>query len=165
MGRPSSTSGGRSVAAKRAAKAKSKPASLEDQRRSRILQMQRLYGLADEESDARSLEDRGATPSPTSLRPVVHNASVPMAADCSDCSMPYANPALAKLREGIHPFETEAPSSESFVADSWQLPPVPEDSFNMSTSMGDSGGLIAWSKNLHPEELSPSATLAAFFDG
>jgi len=30
-------------------------------------------------------------------------------------------------------------------------------------SMGSSAGLIAWSKNLQPDELSPQASLASFF--
>merc|ERR1712146_454399 len=52
-------------------------------------------------------------------------------------------------------------------------PPLPEpfsgrgeeDPLSLSLSaesMGGSGGLIAWSKNLRPEDLSPDVTLASF---
>lgn len=43
----------------------------------------------------------------------------------------------------------------------WPLPSLPEDP--LSASMGSSGGLIAWSKNLYSDDPSPQATLASFF--
>eukprot|EP00439_Symbiodinium_sp_Y106_P037963 s3515_g4.t1 len=44
----------------------------------------------------------------------------------------------------------------------WSLPTVKEAD-PLSLSMGSSGGLIAWSKGLQPDALSPQASLACFF--
>jgi hypothetical protein len=41
------------------------------------------------------------------------------------------------------------------------LPTLSEDP--LMGTMGSSGGLISWSKNLRPDDLSPPATLLSFF--
>ena len=55
------------------------------------------------------------------------------------------------------PSEPTSPKSEE-----WTLPTVKEAD-PLSLSMGSSGGLIAWSKGLQPDALSPQASLATFF--
>merc|ERR1712217_363615 len=162
---------GRRTGAK--AKAKSKPQSFQDERRSRILQMQRLYGLANEQSEDGSLEDRNsdAMASPAfSTQSVLNGPRMQKAADgiASEGGgvIPSADHALTKLQASLQSFEPEAStvasSTNERTQDPWELPTVPEDPFGL-TELGSSGGLIAWSKNLRPEELSPSASLAAFF--
>lgn len=154
------------------AKAKSKPQSFQDDRKARILQMQRLYGLANDEADAQ--EETGTLPSPTMSNYTVHSAVEIESSACPriardgsssqlDRVIPYADQALTKLQASIQSHEPEANGATINLHESWELPTVPEDPFNLTGDLGSSGGLIAWSKNLRPEELSPSASLAAFF--
>eukprot|EP00913_Durusdinium_trenchii_P018464 g17346.t1 len=49
------------------------------------------------------------------------------------------------------------------VQESDPLTPPHKEKDPLMLSMGSSAGLIAWSKNLQPEELSPQASLASFF--
>eukprot|EP00435_Cladocopium_sp_Y103_P026018 s2649_g6.t1 len=49
------------------------------------------------------------------------------------------------------------------VKESGPLTPHKEERDPLMLSMSSSAGLIAWSKNLQPDELSPQASLASFF--
>eukprot|EP00933_Yihiella_yeosuensis_P051114 TRINITY_DN4895_c1_g4_i3.p1 TRINITY_DN4895_c1_g4~~TRINITY_DN4895_c1_g4_i3.p1 ORF type:complete len:340 (+),score=69.26 TRINITY_DN4895_c1_g4_i3:102-1121(+) len=81
--------------------------------------------------------------------------------------------ALNRLRSSIDAHESlEVPNDQQEQVKPHELhhlrlPSLPEDPAaitQMSMSMGSSGGLIDWCKNLKPEELSPTATLASFFN-
>lgn len=137
-------------------KAKAKPASLEEQRRARILHMQKLYGLggADGPEEEAASTGPAAAPAEAQITPDVDRALRELRASMDSCEAAQTT--------------TEAPAA--FVASwrrdatEWPLPSLPEDPLNTtSMSMGSSGGLIAWSKNLQAEEASPQATLASFF--
>eukprot|EP00435_Cladocopium_sp_Y103_P027848 s2649_g6.t2 len=52
---------------------------------------------------------------------------------------------------------------EPTVKESGPLTPHKEERDPLMLSMSSSAGLIAWSKNLQPDELSPQASLASFF--
>jgi len=127
---------------------KVKPPSLEDQRRSRILQMQRLYGLTKEDPEPEASQNEQE---PTPIQNVdrsLSNLQATMRAHEVELSGNTAEP---------------PPDRAGALPSSWLLPPLPEDPVDLSMSLGSSGGLIAWSKNLRPDELSPPATLASFF--
>ena len=132
-GSSSSASSGK-AAAKRAAGPKKggkppKAVSLEEQRRTRIRQMQRLYGLGGDES---SPPNAGVENLPEEK---------------------HSSPERSKEGDG-RPLPT--------VKESETLSPRKEKD-PLMLSMGSSAGLIAWSKNLQPDELSPQASLASFF--
>jgi len=188
-----------------APKAKASQVSLEETRRSRIMQMQRLYGLAREEPDApdecvaepsetamgstcrlggidASLAGDGHA-SRTELRGAVTGVAggggaVPQAAPAAAASAalskrggagggeggftPDFDRALCELHasmyDGINGYEVGDPSPEPAVCS-----PTSANPMGLSATAGSSGGLIAWSKNLRPEELSPELSLASFF--
>mmetsp|Transcript_82824 Transcript_82824/g.230020 ORF Transcript_82824/g.230020 Transcript_82824/m.230020 type:complete len:319 (+) Transcript_82824:74-1030(+) len=172
------------------ASAKAKAAAFEEQRRARIVQMQRLYGLAaSEESEAPQDEDgvmakvatapSGSTVVQSSAASGCllgslaqqRNAEGAPGPECSWQGLtPDADRALGELQASMDAHEPELnggqlaqlPATSKKSADvAWSLPTLPEDP--LSLSMGSSGGLIAWSKNLRPDNLSPSASLTEFF--
>jgi len=141
----SSTSSVGNAAAKRAAggarKAAGKPpkaASFEEQRRARIRHMQRLYGLG---------QAKEAETQPTIVEPQNSQRG----------GEPTAVEASPVQRQPSEPSQPTSPKPEQ-----WSLPTVKEAD-PLSLSMGSSGGLIAWSKGLQPDALSPQASLACFF--
>mmetsp|Transcript_26200 Transcript_26200/g.61346 ORF Transcript_26200/g.61346 Transcript_26200/m.61346 type:complete len:268 (-) Transcript_26200:61-864(-) len=141
----SSTSSVGNAAAKRAAggarKAAGKPpkaASFEEQRRARIRHMQRLYGLG---------HAKEAETQPTIVEPQNSQRG----------GEPTAVEASPVQRQPSEPSQPTSPKPEQ-----WSLPTVKEAD-PLSLSMGSSGGLIAWSKGLQPDALSPQASLACFF--
>jgi len=183
-------------------KAKASQASLEETRKSRIMQMQRLYGLAREEPDApdecaaepfeaalgstsrpggidASLAGEGRA-SRTELRGAVTGVAggggaVPPPAPAAAVSAalserggtgggeggftPDFDRALCELRASMYNGnEVGDPSPEPAVCS-----PTSADPMGLSATAGSSGGLIAWSKNLRPEELSPELSLANLF--
>mmetsp|Transcript_45665 Transcript_45665/g.132246 ORF Transcript_45665/g.132246 Transcript_45665/m.132246 type:complete len:291 (-) Transcript_45665:12-884(-) len=150
---------GKKVGARASAKAKA--AAFEDQRRARILQMQRLYGLAASQEEGAAAEEGVAAQA----------APPPAAQQRQDCSSwgptPEVDRALSELQASMDAHEPElsgaGPAAQPAAGrgSPSPLPPLPEDPFSLS--MGSSGGLIAWSKNLKPDDLSPSASLTGFF--
>jgi hypothetical protein len=164
--------------AKRKPKAKAAP-SFEDERRARILQMKRLYGLADPEPSADStpfeatsngLNETTCLSRVDSLASIVDGynsgyrdnqtrpSPAPVPID-KDSLTPDFDRALNQLQASMdnHEESQRLASPEPF---SRQQDPM---AMSMSAdSMGGSGGLIAWSKNLRPEDLSTDVTLASF---
>jgi len=123
---------------------RNKGPSLEEQRRARILHMQKLYGLGGDPE----LEEKAPEPS-TEVgvdRPLPDTGmnSIPAGADMVKASYSRRDVRGTSIND-------------------WPLTSLPEDPIEMSMSMGSSGGLIAWSKNLQPDTVSPSATLAGLF--
>eukprot|EP00931_Biecheleriopsis_adriatica_P115242 TRINITY_DN9105_c0_g1_i2.p1 TRINITY_DN9105_c0_g1~~TRINITY_DN9105_c0_g1_i2.p1 ORF type:complete len:317 (-),score=53.48 TRINITY_DN9105_c0_g1_i2:1-951(-) len=166
---------GRGTSAKKTGKPP-KAASFEEQRRSRIRHMQRLYGLGgDDEHQEQELASESST-STSTLPPLpvsshgseAKTQSASVVAPCSNASStPDLDRALSSLQSSILTNEAGQPAADadrSKRTNEWALPTLHEkDPLSMSMSMGSSGGLINWSKNLQPEELSPQATLASFF--
>lgn len=168
-------------AAKKAA-AKPKAKSIEQERRARIQAMQKLYGLGppeppQEEGSPRSLPTPMAASISDSCLPLSSAETSPLRAPDG---MSEVDRALSKLRTSMDMHASDfggelvqasiarAPASaDGFSGGSFltaePLPPVSEDppDFSMSMTAGSSGGLIAWSKNLCPEALSPEATLTS----
>jgi len=185
---PRPRSGGRTagvVAAKRRAKAKSGP-SFEDERRARIQHMKRLYGLGEPELELQPQVCSASTAS-TSLSRVDSNTTLRQLdtheaagyreqAEIAVDAIPRPAPAVVDLdADSFTPdFDRALVELQASmdVREDTHLPEPPawgkghEDPLTVSfsaESMGGSGGLIAWSKNLRPEDLSPDATLASFF--
>lgn len=136
----SSASSGK-AAAKRAAGPKKpgkppKAVSLEEQRRTRIRHMQRLYGLGSDESST-------LTPSIAGSENFVED-------------VPKQN-SPERSKEGDGQLLPTVKESDPLT------PPHKEERDPLMLSMSSSAGLIAWSKNLQPDELSPQASLASFF--
>mmetsp|Transcript_60435 Transcript_60435/g.141336 ORF Transcript_60435/g.141336 Transcript_60435/m.141336 type:complete len:282 (+) Transcript_60435:73-918(+) len=135
----------RTAGAKKASGKPPKAASFEEQRRSRILHMQRLYGLGQAE----------ASPAP----------EVPVPKIVEPDPLPVRQGrdlACRELEASPSPVRREPSQPISPKSDEWTLPTVKEAD-PLSMSMGSSGGLIAWSKGLQPDALSPQASLASFF--
>mmetsp|Transcript_80440 Transcript_80440/g.172140 ORF Transcript_80440/g.172140 Transcript_80440/m.172140 type:complete len:310 (-) Transcript_80440:35-964(-) len=165
---------------------KAKPPSLEEQRRTRILQMQRLYGLAgsDEASQQEDAEAPSPLPEPSAPAGLTRTGS---RGSLLEDTRPHAPADYALGLSQQLPYQLNSSSStaalvptsaaspapvmaqhqasgdDEAACSAWSLPPLPEDPFAMD--LDSSGGLIAWSKNLRPDELSPQATLASFFQG
>jgi len=177
---------GGGAAAKKPAKNKEKPVSFEEQRRARILQMQKLYGLAREEdaSGGGGGDGQEADTAASAARlPLVSQSSGYAAAApaVETGPAPDMDNALRQLCASMDACDAQGgrggenappppPLDSTFIGRSGfhsksasPLPPLPEDPVSMSNTLGSSGGLIAWSKNLQAEELSPQATLASFF--
>jgi hypothetical protein len=132
--------------------------------------MQKLYGLAEPESAPEALpsafdETAGlsrvgsvvaldAVQNHTSVSPCIASAGV-------DSFTPDFDRALGELQasmdnhEDLHHQNSSAPCSGEQAQDPFALSLSAE-------SMGGSGGLIAWSKNLKLEDVSPDVTLANF---
>lgn len=134
--------------------------------------MKRLYGLGEPDYPDPSSE-LPASPSNASASGVHSDATmrlpdsytearhtpapVPAVAVAADSVTPDFDRALIELQTSMA-IREEAQSPEPFV-DRQQDPLA----LSMSAeSMGGSGGLIAWSKNLRPEDLSPDVTLSNF---
>lgn len=173
--RPRSSNGGRGQpVAKRKPKAKAGP-SFEDERRARILQMKRLYGLAEPEPSSETRQFQATSSElneTTSLSRVDSLASfsggyrenqtsfspAPVAID-KDSVTPDFDRALNQLQASMDNHEEPHRIASPDLFNKQQDPM----SMSMSAdSMGGSGGLIAWSKNLRPEDLSTDVTLASF---
>mmetsp|Transcript_34575 Transcript_34575/g.71994 ORF Transcript_34575/g.71994 Transcript_34575/m.71994 type:complete len:254 (-) Transcript_34575:22-783(-) len=110
-----------------------KAVSFEEQRRARIRHMQKLYGLGQAET-----------------KDTASMIIEPQSRGKSD---------VEKSPGQDQPSEPTSPKSEEWTLN---LPTVKEAD-PLSLSMGSSGGLIAWSKGLQPDALSPQASLATFF--
>mmetsp|Transcript_27740 Transcript_27740/g.82726 ORF Transcript_27740/g.82726 Transcript_27740/m.82726 type:complete len:299 (+) Transcript_27740:79-975(+) len=162
---------------KKKAAAKSK-ASLEQQRRERILHMQRLYGLAAEEEEEEEAQLPARDHSATLLPTTAGYGAAQSAASYAQADAGYtqqrgptseADRALVELNASMNACEPRQQESghdmDSRRVESplGRLPSLPEDPLNLSMSMGSSGGLIAWSKNLRADDSSPRATLSSFF--
>mmetsp|Transcript_68916 Transcript_68916/g.131368 ORF Transcript_68916/g.131368 Transcript_68916/m.131368 type:complete len:292 (-) Transcript_68916:45-920(-) len=159
--------GGKRSSSRPGAKAKAKARqaqSLDDTRRARILHMQRLYGLASDEEElppaapspvVEPTVDTAASVIQHEVSPLQHVASLPVAPKAdADSFTPDFDRALSELRASMVLHE-EVPDSfnlESNLDDD-------RDPMGLSLTAGSSGGLIAWSKNLKPEELSSEVTL------
>eukprot|EP00929_Paragymnodinium_shiwhaense_P098251 TRINITY_DN59765_c1_g1_i1.p1 TRINITY_DN59765_c1_g1~~TRINITY_DN59765_c1_g1_i1.p1 ORF type:complete len:305 (+),score=94.35 TRINITY_DN59765_c1_g1_i1:98-1012(+) len=176
---------GKAAAAK--AKAQQQTKNFEELRKSRIQQMQKLYGLhKDEEGGGEAAAESSSSstaasscamprqasgpallPSPglqyggvpaSALQPGQQALQAPMQqpvplASSSASLLPDVSRALQELQMSMQdqPFQAAEGMSAGGL-----LSPLPED------PMDSSAGLIAWSKGLCPEEVSPSATLANF---
>jgi len=168
--RPRSSSGRPKATAKRKAKAKSGP-SFEEERRARILSMKRLYGLGEPEYPEVPLEVTAGYQVPASnasnsmsrvasaatMAPI--DSPVAPSTDVQTSCTPDFDRALTELQASITVRE-EACCLEPFSASRHDDPLALSIS---GDSMGGSGGLIAWSKNLRPDDLSPCVTLASLF--
>merc|ERR1711865_381418 len=166
---------------KRRPEAKSAP-SFEEERRARILHMKRLYGLGEPEVELQvtSVSNASATMSRVESSATLRLADVetcatqgyakpsrqlpaaaPVALD-ADSATPDFDRALIELQASMDVREeTHLPEP------AWERGHERghEDPLALSLSaesMGGSGGLIAWSKNLRPEDLSPDVTLSSF---
>jgi len=150
---------------------------MEEQRRARIVQMQRLYGLAapEDEEERQGLE-RTEEAGPPQLaqrgeRPASRCSELPAAQEGPPRGLtPDMDRALSRLQDSMSVHEADlrpqaaaGPSASEALGCDWPLPPLLEDPLSQSQGLGDSGGLIAWSRNLRPDALSPEATLASFF--
>lgn len=166
--RPRSSSGSSAPAAKRKAKAKSGQ-PFQDERKARIQHMKRLYGLECGEKEVEfeaPSETMTQALSMTNVKsidgyvqePVSENAQPQHAVHVApDSCTPDFDRALIQLQTSMAARE-EAPSP----APERQADDDPLAKSLSGTSMGGSGGLIAWSKNLRPEDLSPEVTLSSF---
>lgn len=164
--RSSSSTGKPKAGAKRRPKAKAGP-SLEDERRARILHMKRLYGLGEPDAAPEvPLAGYGATAS--SMSRVDSTASLGNVDRLLEAS-PQPAPAPAVDANSFTPdfdralFELQA--SMDVREEPHPEPLSGKDPMALSMSlesMNGSGGLIAWSKNLRPEDLSSDVTLASF---
>eukprot|EP00448_Togula_jolla_P041502 CAMPEP_0170644654 /NCGR_PEP_ID=MMETSP0224-20130122/42613_1 /TAXON_ID=285029 /ORGANISM="Togula jolla, Strain CCCM 725" /LENGTH=274 /DNA_ID=CAMNT_0010975721 /DNA_START=26 /DNA_END=850 /DNA_ORIENTATION=+ len=153
-----------------AASGKAKARPLEELRRSRIQNMQKLYGLSRAEPASSELRSPGSPASDGALAtaPQAHMAP-PVPEQCraqepcraQGSQSPAVDRTLSELeaRLGAGGVGDDPPAADWRAVDEWPLPSLPEDPLNLSRSMASSGGLIAWSKNLKPEELSPHATM------
>lgn len=154
-------------------------ASFEEQRRARIRHMQKLYGLGDgDDGDAASREQHqeepshsggGALETSSAAAAAVAGSFAAAASQASsdrrgqdDRTSSEVDNAIDRLQSSILAHESADATTQGSV-DNWPLPSLPEDPLGASMDMGGSGGLIEWSKNLHPDDLSPQATLASFF--
>lgn len=170
-------------AAKKAA-AKPKAKSVEQDRRARIQAMQKLYGLGSEPEQA-EVSPRSL---PTPMAASILDSCLPCRSSVESTQplrvpgpMSEVDRALSELRMSMDMHATDsggelvqasfarAPASADGILRSSfltaePLPPVSEDppDFSMSLTAGSSGGLIAWSRNLCPEALSPEASLTSF---
>jgi len=178
--RPRSSIGRGQPAAKRKPKAKAGP-SFEDERRARILQMKRLYGLAEPEPPADTGSFQATSTDlnestclsrmeslaslskgdgySSSCRENQISPSAALVAIDKDSFTPDFDRALNQLQASMdnHEEAHRLPSPDPY---SRQVDPL---AMSMSAdSMNGSGGLIAWSKNLRPEDLSADVTLASF---
>lgn len=140
-------------------------ASFEEQRRARIKHMQKLYGLADD-GDAVATEEPSLHPVETATAAAaagsfVADASKATSGRRQDDRTSDVDSAINRLQSSILAHESADATQRSGAA--WPLPSLPEDPLGASMDMGGSGGLIEWSKNLQPDDLSPQATLASFF--
>lgn len=178
-----------------------KAATFEEQRRSRIQHMQKLYGLqgAKEEASAQDgsftsnnsgmmSQDlsgfqatqgidkvRNTAPyqevggsSSSSYRPQASNAVGLVPSKMRTDGSSDLDVALDRLKSSMQMHETVDDTDFSHRSgrdrETVRLPSLPEDpTSQMSMSMGSSGGLLDWCKNLKPDEISPHATLANFF--
>jgi len=148
-------------------------ASFEEQRRARIRHMQKLYGLGDgDDGDAAPREQHqeqpshpgggGALETSSAATAAVAGSFAAIASQASndrgqDDRTSEVDNAISRLQSSIQAHES------ADVTTKLPLPSLPEDPLGASMDMGGSGGLIEWSKNLHPDDLSPQATLASFF--
>lgn len=128
--------------------------------------MQRLYGLAsDEEQERPSVAPLPVVDSPVGtaatvtqhqVSPVQRVPSVPPVGPKAeaDSFTPDFDRALSELRASmvLHEEVSDSFNPESNADDD-------RDPLGLSLTAGSSGGLIAWSKNLKPEELSSEVTL------
>lgn len=159
----------------------------EQERRDRIKHLQKLYGLAAHSaSDALEAESgeqrltsndvKDLTSRPRALADRVQklNGGSPPILSAADAALRHL---LQTESQGVAADHLKSGSGSGNSSgqrvvsrgpaasqqDEWGLSSVAEDPLNLSMSMGSSAGLIAWSKNLKPDELSPRATLAGFF--
>jgi len=167
--RPQSSSRPKAVA-KRRPKAKSAP-SFEEERRARIQHMKSLYGLGppcaevQPSSASNASESMSRVDSAATLRLVDDHIPPaprlpPAAVVAANSFTPDFDRALIELQASMD-VRGEIP----FPEPTWETHRGQVDPLAMSLSaesMGGSGGLIAWSKNLRPEDLSPDLTLAGF---
>jgi len=178
--RPRSSNGRPKAIAKKRPKATSGP-SFEEERRARILHMKNLYGLGGGEvavefqagptiglqssASNATFSSISRVDSAATLRLVDGYVSAPTAASAlvavvaTDTITPDFDRALMELQASMD-VRDDAHHPEL------SMRRVEEDPLALSMtaeSMGGSGGLIAWSKNLRPEDLSHDATLASFF--
>lgn len=155
------------AAAKKRPKAKAGQ-SFEEERRARILHMKKLYGLGGEPeveleapvSNASQATMSRANSSATlrlAASPSTGYLPAPMPVVDADSFTPDFDRALHDLQASMNVRE-EVHHPEPFSGRGQEDPMA----LSMSESMGGSGGLIAWSKNLRPEDLSPDVTLASF---
>lgn len=155
--------------AKAKSKARQNGPSLDETRRARILHMQRLYGLAGDDSQEenpiaalppapvalvasesnRSLHEVPPAQRAASPAPVVRQAD-------ADSFTPDFDRALSELRASMVLHEDVR---DSFTPETNAFDDPSHDPLGLSLTAGSSGGLIAWSKNLKPEELSSDVTL------
>jgi hypothetical protein len=131
--------------------------------------MKRLYGLGgDPEGDMQASAFNASASmsradSTASLRNLdnqaeVRHPPVPTAVVDADSCTPDFDRALHELQVSMDVRE-EGYRPEPFSGRGQEDPLA----LSMSAeSMGGSGGLIAWSRNLRPEDLSPDVTLASF---
>lgn len=143
-------------------------ASFEEQRRARIKHMQKLYGLGGD-SDATTAMEEPSHPVETAAAGAAAAAGSFVAAASKatsgrgqDDRTSDVDSAISRLQSSILAHES-ADATTKRSGDAWPLPSLPEDPLGASMDMGGSGGLIEWSKNLQPDDLSPQATLASFF--
>mmetsp|Transcript_11173 Transcript_11173/g.24658 ORF Transcript_11173/g.24658 Transcript_11173/m.24658 type:complete len:282 (+) Transcript_11173:194-1039(+) len=167
---------------------KDKGPSLEEQRKMRIRQMQKLYGLGSSEQDEEGdhpptdeAADRTAPAGKIYQRPPLAPTFSPHPAPPTSGSGGVGQVPFASSQEHLHFSNTSSsrgsPSpSPSLYTDfspatqrpddtlDGRLPSLAEDPLGItSASLNSSGGLIAWSKNLQADDLSPQATLTRFF--
>eukprot|EP00930_Biecheleria_cincta_P024085 TRINITY_DN17289_c0_g1_i2.p1 TRINITY_DN17289_c0_g1~~TRINITY_DN17289_c0_g1_i2.p1 ORF type:complete len:314 (-),score=59.94 TRINITY_DN17289_c0_g1_i2:66-1007(-) len=143
-------------------------ASFEEQRRARIRHMQKLYGLGDDseaaarEEPSHPVETAAAAATAAAGSCMAAAASTAMSGRGQDDRTSDVDSAISRLQSSILAHES-ADATTKRSGDDWPLPSLPEDPLGASMDMGGSGGLIEWSKNLQPDDLSPQATLASFF--
>mmetsp|Transcript_40742 Transcript_40742/g.73606 ORF Transcript_40742/g.73606 Transcript_40742/m.73606 type:complete len:302 (-) Transcript_40742:95-1000(-) len=154
--------------------AKQSEQSLLDQRRARISQMQKLYGLGGSEHDSEA-------PNPAQQAGDVHASMDGQACGGGVSREPEVSgspvavtslPPWQKVPDGVR-VSLDATNRVPSAADLSRLETVPEysqkivadkvDPLALSISGGMDDNLIAWSQNLRPEDLSPEATLESFF--
>mmetsp|Transcript_10768 Transcript_10768/g.24597 ORF Transcript_10768/g.24597 Transcript_10768/m.24597 type:complete len:315 (+) Transcript_10768:67-1011(+) len=156
------------------------------QRRARIAQMQRLYGLGGEEDAAAEIAPSGVQAEAESSRSDLRSPlprEMPEASSYSQRSPPAAATAAPVVVTSLPPWQkipdvvqiaADGAFSQDTLCRGGGLPTVPEDSsqkmnasqvdpLGLSLSGGVDDNLIAWSQGLRPEDLSPEATLESFF--
>jgi len=142
--------------------------------------MKRLYGLAQPEVElevapiaqvpaSNASISMSREPSAATLRlvdgyteasPAPARAPAPVAAVDADSFTPDFDRALMELQASMDVREETNRDHPEPFSERYEQDPL---ALSMSAeSMGGSGGLIAWSKNLRPEDLSPDVTLASF---
>lgn len=127
---------------KTAAKKAAPKLSADAERRARIAQMQRLYGL----SSALPADEASTPP----LSPMG-------AADSNASNSQRLPPTMTEQNVASSPPRMPPSQTKSNI---WEEPVIKVPEFD---ELDGSDGIIAWSRMLKPEDLSPEATLASFF--